>query len=303
MHAIFGLLMLAQVGREGVSTTTARPPTAASSTKTAAKKPGPEVAFEIRDIRVGSPEWRGKLMFRLQPLARHEGAAAWTLDQAGFKELLDDLQTDTRSNVLQAPNMIARVGEPARMTSEEAVNYVAALKRVADGTPNHASKLAFEPQVHKVHSGVRVSILSSRQKGPSLQALVVIEENRLIGFHTATYREALKSTADPEVVQASLLSRLNPNHPPYPATLAGTIQVPEVDSRRIEGVWQIPTDGALLVSLGPRGGHEKGLIKKAYEEHLIAITARLVSRPPGSSASPAARPNVPAARANVPVAR
>jgi hypothetical protein len=296
MHAILGLLMLAQVRAEGVSPTIARPPATVSSSKAAAKKPGPEVAFEIRDIRVGSLDWRGKLMFRLQPLARHEGAAAWTIDQAGYRELLDDLLADTRSNVLQAPWMKARVGEPARMTSEETVNYVAGLKRVADGTPNHATKLAFEPQVDKVHTGVRVSILSSRQKGSTIQALVVIEENRLIGFHTATYREALKSTADPEVVQASFLSRLNPNHTPHPTELAGTIQVPEVDSRRIEGVWVIPAEGALLVSLGPRAGHEKGLIKKAYEEHLVAITARLISGPPGPAAAPAARSNAPSAR-------
>ena len=35
-----------------------------------ATKGGPMVAFEIRDIRVSSPEWRRKLILRMQPFER-----------------------------------------------------------------------------------------------------------------------------------------------------------------------------------------------------------------------------------------
>ena len=190
-------------------------------------------------------------MFRLKPVARHEGVAVWTLDQAGYKELLDFLQADPRSNVLQAPKMTAHVGDPARITSEEETSYVAALKRVADGAPNQSTKVAFEPEVGKVHNSVRVSILTSRLRGPLLEARVVVEENRLVALHTATYRESVKPKADTEVAQASFLSRLNPGHGPNASMLNAVIQVPEVDSRRIEGNWLIPGDGAILVSLGP----------------------------------------------------
>ena len=61
--------------------------------------------------------------------------------------------------------MTVRVGDPAKMTSEETLQYVASLKRVADGPPNQATRLAFEPQIDKVHNGVRVNILSSQLKG------------------------------------------------------------------------------------------------------------------------------------------
>ena len=54
------------------------------------------------------------------------------------------------------------------MTNEEEIPYVAALRRVADGAPNQSTKLAFEPQVEKVHNGVRVEILSSQLKGTAL---------------------------------------------------------------------------------------------------------------------------------------
>ena len=182
------------------------------------------------------------------------------------------------------------------MTSEETVQYVASLKRVADGPPNQSTRLAFEPQVDKVHNGVRVNILSSELKGQKLFARVVIDENRLVAIHTVKYTENVqpKPGIDPEVSRASFLDKLNPTHGPHPAAINATIQVPEVDSRRVEGEWLIPSDGALLVSLGPRALHERGFLK-GYEEHLIAITARPLAEPaqttipqraPASSAKP-----------------
>ena len=295
MNAFLGLLMAAMVGLDEAPAKASRPPVPVSRPgaiqKTATKKEGPVVAFEIREIRAGSPDWRAKLMPRLRTVARHEGTAAWLLDQAGYQELIEYLQDDPHSNLLQAPKLTAHVGDPARMTNEETVQYVAALKRETQGPPNQPTGLAFVPQVDKIHSGVRVSILSSQINGSSLQARVVIEENRLLAFHTTTYREEVVPKSDPEVAQASFLSRLNPNHGPHAAGITGTIQVPEVDSRRIEGYWLIPSDGALLVSLGPRGGQEKGLIKKAYTEHLIAITARVDSAAANSPAPSAAAPS------------
>jgi hypothetical protein len=259
-----------------------------SRTATPGAENGPLVDFEVRDILVTSPEWRGKFIVRMQPVTRQEGTAVWALDRASFRELLDDCKGDTRANVLQAPKMIARVGDPARMTSEETIQYVASLKRVADGLPNQSTRLAFEPQVDKVHNGVRVSVLSSRLQGQNLIAKVVIEENRLVAIHTVKYTEVVQSKpgADSEVTKASFLDRLNPNHGPHATTLNATLQVPEVDSRRVEGEWQIPSEGALLVSLGPRAPHERNFLK-GFEEHLVALTVRAVAEPaPLSAAKP-----------------
>ncbi|MGC1717675.1 MAG: hypothetical protein WA746_01690 [Isosphaeraceae bacterium] len=281
MQVLLGLLMAALIGVDDTADSYAAPKMVVSRAGVLATKGGPMVAFEIRDIRVSSPEWRGKLILRMQPVTRQEGTAVWSLDPAGFKELLDLCQADPRSNVLQAPTMSARVGDPARMTSEETHQYVASVKRVADGPPNRATKLAFEPQLDKVHNGVRVNVLSSQIKGQNLFARVVIDENRLVAIHMVKYTEAVqpKPGADPEVSKASFLDRLNPNHGPRAAAINATIQVPEVDSRRVEGEWLIPSDGALLVSLGPRALHERGFQQKGYEEHLIAITARPLAEP------------------------
>jgi hypothetical protein len=277
MQVMLSMLVAALVGIDETPKSNATPKALVSQPGVPATKSGPMVAFEIRDIRVSSPDWRGKLIVRMQPVTRQEGTAVWSLDSAGLRELLDLCQTDLRNNVLQAPKMTTRVGDPARMTSEETVQYVASLKRVADGPPNQSTRLAFEPQIDKVHNGVRVRILSSHLKGQNLFARVVIDENRLVAIHTVKYTETVqpKPGTDPEVTKASFLDLLNPNHGPHAAAINATIQVPEVDSRRVEGEWLIPSDGALLVSLGPRA-HERGFLK-GYEEHLIAITARPVA--------------------------
>jgi len=289
MQVLLGLLMAGLIGGDETADSYAAPKLVAARAGVPAKTGGPMVAFEIRDIRVSSPEWRGKLIVRMQPVSRQEGAAVWSLDPASFNELVKLCEADPRNNVVQAPKMTARVGDPARMTSEETHQYVAAVKRVADGPPNRSTRLAFEPQLDKVHNGVRVNILSSQLKGQNLFARVVIDENRLVAMHTVKYTETVqpKPGADPEVARASFLERLNPNHGSRAAAMNATIQVPEVDSRRVEGEWLIPSAGALLVSLGPRALHERGFQQNGYEEHLIAITARPVAEPAGAPVRPA----------------
>ena len=72
---------------------------------------------------------------------------------------------------------------------------------MADGPPNQSTKIAFEPQVEKIHNGVRVDILSSQLKGPPCSARIVIEENRLVAMHTTKYTDGVKPKpgTDPEV--------------------------------------------------------------------------------------------------------
>ena len=103
-----------------------------------------------------------------------------------------------RSHIVSAPRMVVPIGQPARMTNEETVKYVASLKRHADAGPGQASEIAFEPRVGEIHSGVRVNLLSSRMKGPVLFARVVIDENRLVKMHTTQYTEAINQKVEIE---------------------------------------------------------------------------------------------------------
>ena len=176
------------------------------------------------------------------------------------------------------------------MTAQESFKYVASLTRKADGEPNQATSIAFIPETDEVHNGVRVEILGSQLQADGLLARMVIDESRIIGFHTTKYHESVKPKpgTDPEVAKTSFLERLNPKHTPNKASIDAIIQVPEVDTRRAEGEWVIPANGLLLVSMGPRTAHDKNG-RKGYEEHLIAISAH-----PTDEAIPAPpRPLIP----------
>lgn len=237
----------------------------------------PKISFEIRDIIMPSLEWRGKMVARLEPIARYEGVAVWAIDDRGMSDLLNNfIRDDELSNIVSAPRILARLGEPARMSNETTHHYVAHLERVSDGPPGEGTQLAFKPEIGKVHDGVRVNLLESHLKGSALFARVVVEENRLLEFHTVQYSESLKPApgVDPDVAKASFLGRLRPDRAAEGTKLGATIQVPEVASRRIEGEWMIPSDGALLIGLGPGARRDKGL-KRVHAERLIAISARV----------------------------
>ena len=299
MQVILSFVMTALAAIDGVPAQVAAPQ--------AVTRPGAGIEQwphgRLRDSRYpgGEPWVAGKADGADAPVSRQEACAVWSLDAAALRELLEICQADTRSQVLLAPKMTTRLGDPARMTSEETVQYVASLKRVADGPPNKSTRLAFEPEVDKVHSGVRVNIPTSQLKGQKLFAKIVIEENRLLAMHTVKYTETVQPQpgTDPEVTQTSFLERLNPNRAPHAAAINATIQVPEVDSRRVEGEWMIPSDGALLVSLGPRAVHERGFLK-GHEEHLIAITAHPLTGQAATQPLPASAQPSPAAGQSAP---
>jgi hypothetical protein len=283
MQALLGLLLAVQVGPGspyGPAATTPHGPAATTPPLVSpGAKTGPSILFEIRKISVASPEWRGKFIPTLKPIARQEGSAVWALDSDGVRGLLTYLQGGTRSEVLQAPKMIARIGEPVRMSSETGHRYVASLKRVADGPPSQATRIAFEPQIDQVHDGIRVNVLSSQMKGKDLLAKIEVHDNRLVAFHSASYNEVLKGKTVEKPAHDGLgllQERLQRNLGMDRQSISAQIQVPEVDSRRIDGEWLIPSDGALLVSLGPytEGG---SVIKKQYEERMIMISIKPVA--------------------------
>ena len=63
-----------------------------------------------------------------------------------------------------------------------------------------------------------------------------------------------------------------------PARLRGQIQVPDFRIDKVEGEWLIPTDGALLVSLGVRPGKKNILgFGTSPSEHLFLIKARRIT--------------------------
>ncbi len=79
-----------------------------------------------------------------------------------------------------------------------------------------------------------------------------------MSFQTSTYSE---------MVTGNKVAHANP------AKLVGTIQIPVVDSARVDGEWVIPKEGALIVSLG--ASRTKGkLVREVTPEELVVIRYR-----------------------------
>lgn len=234
----------------------------------------PMVRFEIREVTVSSPDWRGRMQPQLQPVAREEAVSVWTVDIDACRELL----YDPKANIVQAPKMWAKVGEPVRMTNEEKTTYVARVERVSDGPPNEGTQIAFKPETAQVHNGVRVELTNTELRGSALSAHVLVQQNQLLGFITTGYTESvIQAKTDDAVEKTSLLSKLRPE--PDKTSIRAMIQIPEVASRRIEGDWMIPSNGFLLISMGPHSRNGK-LGGKTYEERLILLTAVATTEPP-----------------------
>ena len=81
MQVLLGLLMAALIGVDDTADSYAAPKAMVSRTGVLGTKSGPIIGFEIRDIRVSSPEWRGKLILRMQPCERRRGC-----DRASAKD-------------------------------------------------------------------------------------------------------------------------------------------------------------------------------------------------------------------------
>ncbi len=88
MQALLGLLLAVQVGPGspyGPAATTPHGPAATTPPLVSpGAKSGPSILFEIRKISVASPEWRGKFIPTLKPIARQEGSAVWASIRTAF---------------------------------------------------------------------------------------------------------------------------------------------------------------------------------------------------------------------------
>lgn len=224
---------------------------------------GPMISYEVRFVTTNDLDWRGQFDPSLKPVARQGGAAAWSADAATTRALFTHWQENTSTNIMMAPRAVTPSDGEVRVVNELRVNYVAHLERVADGAVNKATALAFRPEVDQVRDGIRAQFSAGRLEDQGLRARVAIDLDRLVHFRTATYSE----TVYPAVTPGDDSPRQS-----RPTGLAATIQVPVVDSSRIDGEWVIPKDGALIVSMGIEATGK--VFKKSRSEKLLVISYR-----------------------------
>lgn len=251
----------------------------------AAPADAPQFACEVRYLSFGSPQWRGELLPGLRSLERRGSAAAWTIDDPTASRLLEmSGQGEAGNHLIASPKAMVSLGESAHLAHERDLNYVANLRREADGPPGESSRLTFAPEVDQIHEGVRVDLTGTKSLDTGVFARVAVEEDRLIRFQTATYGEDVRRQIPVESRPKSghiLVDRLfrSVGIKVEMQAVKASLQVPEVASSRIAGEWLIPRDGAVLVSLGAGTERDESDTMR-YVEHLVIITCRPLGQEP-----------------------
>jgi len=206
------------------------------------------VNYRVKMIDMDGVSWRSVFHESLKPTTTLDAPNAWTIDSGSVNALI-------RSGLIirGAPGAISagdahiagvfKAGRPAHYY------FLARQTRIADAPAGFATSLAYRPDVDKAECGWKVDI-DGRLIDQGVIAKVKIEQNELIGMHTITSSEKLKSGN----------------------RFGASYQVPEFDPRRVDGEWLIPDGSALVATLGVRTvADEQG--RAATRERIVVIEA------------------------------
>ncbi len=235
----------------------------------AANSPGPEpgvVVTQFRLMEMDGLAWRENVSDQFDLVGRQGPATVWTAD----KQVLPTL-TALADRTLVAPKVTSRPEATASISAQVVRHYVAQLGRIADGPINHATHVAYPPDVQPLHDGFEARI-ACRPTEKGILARVDLDDAWFIAFHTAKRSETLVTNGNGDT----------------PTDLTSQYQVPEVANCRVAGEWLIPKEGILVISLGARTVPvEKLLGTRAEVRERIAIIDCHTQTPSESTEQPA----------------
>jgi hypothetical protein len=262
-----GLLALAMVAADGPSC----PPVETAT-------------YQVRILTLDGLDWRTSSYPRLQRVAYQGTSTIWTSDRALAASLADRAKGDSPCHTIMA------VGE-ASMMKADAVNYIAAMDRVADGPMNQSSAIAFMPRPEKLEERFFIRV-AGRKLDQGVLTKIEIEETHVDIIHDVPQSETLVPPASKSAKNVTELGRdvLNvilsaTSDVPQATAITSSVQIPEISQASVSGEWLIPNDGVLLVSLGVKtAADDKG--KAVVRERIAVIEACAGAVCPGVRATP-----------------
>ncbi len=240
------------------------------------------VQYEARFVSTPSLDWRTTLSDHLRLVSRQEGASVWAVDKATVRELMRTCEGDIGTIIQSVPWATVELGEAVELSARHRQTYVAEMKpgTTRDSVPDgEVIRTSFSPETATLNLGPMVRVESSRMVGVGVQAAVTIEDRRLVAMHTIQkegFVEERREYAVPVLSRIPFVGRLFRNIGIARQPISAKVEVPEVSSARVEGDWLIPSEGALVISLGPM---PSGDGKPAAEE-IVILTARLLPLDP-----------------------
>ncbi len=206
-----------------------------------------QIAFEIISLGMSGLEWRDTLNSDLHFLDQVDNGTVWTL--AGRDEINRVLALAPGASYLPKPT--AFEGESVQVDNEEQTKYVSNLEIIR----SKGGGVAFKPGIKTLSHGKRIE-LRGNLRSDGILVKATLEFRQILAFTIQTITtEGLNSEGKI-------------------ARLRGQVQVPDFRIDKVEGEWLIPTDGALLVSLGIHEVRVPGLFRPtATFERLFLIKA------------------------------
>jgi hypothetical protein len=240
MCPLLGLLALALLGAEA-------PRNAEAS----------QITYDTWMVEMVGLDWRETMGHDLQLVTRQGGATVWTAPMEVVKPLLEKLEATSKDRLLlRAPRVTACSQNVAVISRNEIRKLATKLNRHADGPVDHASAVAYTPDYEEVSSGLRITY-AGRKLDQGVLTCVTAEDRRIAAIHKVTMGEMVSGEGRPDA---------------HAARLNATIEVPEMVQGAVSGEWLIPTNGALIVSLGTntKAGQDG---KAEVHERLLIVQA------------------------------
>jgi hypothetical protein len=239
------------------------------------------MTYQVRVLTLDGLDWRTSSYSRLQPVAHQGTSTIWTADRALAASLLDRAKGSSPCHTIMA------VGE-AVMTKADAVNYIAAVGRVADGPVNQSSAIAFVPRPEQLEERFSIKV-EGRKLDQGILTKMVLEETHVDVIHGVPQTETLVPPAAKgsknalqlgQEVRDFILTAI-PSIP-QSTSITSSVQIPEVTRASVAGEWLIPNDGVLIVSLGVKtAADEKGMAVVRERVAIIEACAEGSTGPDG----------------------
>ncbi len=247
---------------------------------TPATSAAPMVLYEVRFVRAPSLDWRASFADRLHLVTRHEGASVWDVDEATLYEIMDLFEGDERDNHLPPLFATVELDQSVDLSMRYRQEYVAEMspetvrEKAVDGA--EVVRTSFTPETATLDLGPIVRVKSSQLVGMGVQAALSFEDRRLVAMHATTregVEEERREFAVPVLSKIPIVgNRLFRNIGIGRRSISARVEVPEVSTARVEGEWLVPSEGALVVSLGPTSTGDG----QPVGERLVILTARLL---------------------------
>ena len=180
-----------------------------------------QICFEIRYLSLDANPWREAVKDGLEMIKQEADVCAWIIGEKPMSDLLTLAQGDTRSNVLQAPNVTNFENVHSLVSNTYIQKYVSQVEKV-----EKANRLAFRPIIKECELGSRIDVVGSLKAGATAIA-VEVRDSSLLSLHTLVRKETFRDQ-----------------------TYAADYQVPTPIERSCRVSCELPDNKALLVSMG-----------------------------------------------------